>query len=124
MALKEYLDAINVEIDKRLGVEHEAQERALNKLENALEKRFDSMNEFRGQLRDQQAQFFTRSELESRSQANNDKHEQAGKRMQRMEDRINMMDGRSAGAANMWAWIVSGITVLTGIVTILVVLHH
>ncbi len=38
-------------------------EKAVNKAEQAAEKRFDAVNEFRGQLKDQAATFVTRTEL-------------------------------------------------------------
>ena len=40
-----------------------AAEKAVSKAEIAAEKRFDAVNEFRGQLKDQAATFVTRTEL-------------------------------------------------------------
>ncbi len=44
----------------------EASDKAITKAEMATDKRFESINEFRGQLRDQQADFLTRPYYEAR----------------------------------------------------------
>jgi ABC-type Zn uptake system ZnuABC Zn-binding protein ZnuA len=48
--------------DKKVEAAYLAAEKAVNKAEAASEKRFESINEFRAQLKDQQATFITRSE--------------------------------------------------------------
>jgi hypothetical protein len=48
--------------EKQAALAMAAAEKAVSKAEIASEKRFDSVNEFRGQLKDQTATFITRAE--------------------------------------------------------------
>lgn len=63
--LKEHLEDRVTALKERLDERHKAQMEAIAKAEVAGEKRFDSVNEFRGQLTDQAATFVTRKELEA-----------------------------------------------------------
>jgi len=60
--LKEYFDAILVEKDKAITAALAAADRAAAKVETATTSRFDTVNEFRQTLTDQQATFVTRLE--------------------------------------------------------------
>lgn len=82
--LKEHFEALNEERDERNKQRFEAQEKAVNsaliaakeavtKAETAAEKRFDSVNEFRGQLKDQASTLMPRTETESRLNGLEDK---------------------------------------------------
>lgn len=51
------------EMDKRYQQRFEAQEKAIAKSEAAYDKRFESVNEFRGQLSDQVSTFLSRNEF-------------------------------------------------------------
>ena len=51
------------ERDRRYEQRFRAQEEAVSKAEHSTEKRLEGMNEFRSQLKDQQATFVTRAEL-------------------------------------------------------------
>jgi len=63
--LKELLAAADRRYEQRFDAQEKAVQAALNaaKAEQASEKRLDSVNEFRAQLRDQAGTFVTRSEL-------------------------------------------------------------
>ncbi len=52
--------------EKAVAAALAAAEKAVTKAELAAEKRFDAVNEFRGQLKDQAANFATRNEIEIR----------------------------------------------------------
>ena len=52
-------------LERLMDTRFESTERAVNKAETAAEKRFDSVNEFRGQLADQAASFLPRREAET-----------------------------------------------------------
>ncbi len=52
--------------EKAVGAALSAAEKAVTKAELAAEKRFDAVNEFRGQLKDQASTFATRNEIEIR----------------------------------------------------------
>lgn len=67
----------------------ESAERAIAKVEVATEKRFENVNEFRGQLKDQAATFMSRVEIESRFNANVE-------RITRLESSRDNLTGRFA----------------------------
>jgi len=54
------------EIQKRVEQRFEQAEHAVNIANTQLEKRLDSINEFRGQLKDQQSLFITKAEVDQR----------------------------------------------------------
>jgi hypothetical protein len=73
ISLREYIEAVLAERQRAIDAAFAAQksaidaaltaaERAVAKAETANEKRFESVNEFRATLKDQQASFITRSE--------------------------------------------------------------
>jgi hypothetical protein len=53
-------------MDEKTGLALTSSEKAVAKAEMATEKRFDSVNEFRGQLKDQAATLLTRVEADAR----------------------------------------------------------
>lgn len=63
-SLKEHLDDKIDDLAARLLERAEAQDKAIQKSEAAAEKRFESVNEFRGQLADQVKTFMTRETYE------------------------------------------------------------
>jgi hypothetical protein len=78
---------------------------AVTKAEIANEARFTSVNEFRATLSDQAATFITRTE-----------HDVLIERINRLEGRIDLKDGRGAGVNAAWA---VGIAALAGLIGIL-----
>lgn len=75
-----------------------AAEKAVSKAEAAAEKRFESVNEFRGQLTDQATTFISRNEYESKHEAlierMNGKDIVMGERMGRVENILANIQGR------------------------------
>lgn len=65
--------------EKAVAAALAAAEKAVTKAEIAAEKRFDAVNEFRGQLKDQSSTFVTRNEIDIRFQSIEEKIS-AGKR--------------------------------------------
>lgn len=63
-SLKEHLEQRIDDLAARLLERQEAQDKAILKSEVQMEKRFDSVNEFRGQLADQVKTFMTRETYE------------------------------------------------------------
>lgn len=91
-------------------------EKAVSKAEVAAEKRFESVNEFRGQLADQAAQFITRQELDIRIGASSDK-------IEALTSRIDSMTGTSAGSRQTFAtFLTIGAIVVTIVIAISTVL--
>jgi hypothetical protein len=88
---------------------------AVAKAEIAGEKRFDSINEFRGQLRDQQTTFMTRMEVDQRLSS-------LGERVTALQARVDQREGISTGASNLWGYFLGGsmliVAILGGVVTI------
>jgi hypothetical protein len=64
ITLKEHFDVILRERDLRYKERWDATETAIVKSEQAIEKRFESVNEFRAQLSDQTITFLTRKEYD------------------------------------------------------------
>jgi hypothetical protein len=79
-------------------------EKATVKAEVANEKRFDSVNEFRGALADAQSHFVTRVE-----------HESWGQRLDSLEKRLNVRDGRGLGLTSGWGYLATAIGIAAGI---------
>ena len=82
---------------------------AVNKAQQATEKRFDSVNEFRAQLKDQQTTFMSRAEVEQRMKALTDV-------VALLQQRVDKTEGQGTGAANLWALIVGALGLLFGAV--------
>lgn len=89
-----------------------AADRAVAKAETASEKRFEGVNEFRGQLADQAAQLMPRSEAEARIQAMADK-------LSEVVDRVNRSEGRGTGMQASWAIAVAVFGMLLGVAGLL-----
>jgi hypothetical protein len=90
-------------------------EKAVTKAEAAAEKRFEAVNEFRGQLSDQASQFMPRSESNVRYSALADK-------VDAIERRLDVMQGKSTGLSSVYGWIVGGVSLVVSIVVIVNVL--
>jgi hypothetical protein len=106
----EQLYAMIVEMDRRYEQRFNAQDKAVAaaldsakeavlKAEVASEKRFESINEFRGQLRDQQQTFVTRDEVAIRFRAVED-------RVQRLDEMALKNQARLEGFN--WLWGIAG----------------
>jgi len=90
-------------------------EKAILKAETATEKRFDSVNEFRQAMRDQQETFASKSETNMRL-------EDLSKRLDRVTSGMELSSGKSSGvvtAAIGLAWLVT-----TGIALLAIFLRH
>lgn len=73
--LKEHVDSMMAEKDKRDEQRFIAQKEAIGKVETATEKRFESVNEFRAQLSDQTRTLLPRTEFEAIKKAFDEKIE-------------------------------------------------
>jgi hypothetical protein len=109
----------NAAVDRRfLGAEKAVEaalasaERANIKAENATEKRFDAVNEFRGQLSDQAARLMPRAEVEQIVKGINEKID-------------DLRGTRRTGIASIGAMVV-GAVVVVGVVVqlIILILNH
>jgi hypothetical protein len=79
------------------------------KAETAAEKRFEAVNEFRGQLRDQAATFLPRAEYIA-------KNYDVERRLQAVEILASKHLGEARGSEALWGWIVgAGGFILAGL---------
>lgn len=77
-----------------------AADRAVTKAEVAAEKRFESQNEFRGQLKDQQANFVTRAELASIEKRFDEKIVALERENDNLRKSRSLIEGEKAGKEN------------------------
>ena len=85
---------------------------AVSKAELAGEKRFDSVNEFRAQLKDQAATLSTRAEVAVQIKAVSDK-------LDLTSAAVNELRSRGEGASSLWMVIAGGIGLLIGLAGVL-----
>lgn len=82
---------------------------ANEKAENAMEKRFEGVNEFRGAMGDQASRFITRSEVDQRMAASDKETAGLGSRLDRLE-------ARSGGLRDGWGYLVGLVGLIAGVV--------
>jgi hypothetical protein len=116
ISLREHIMALLAEMDRRFDAAIAAQDKAVQiamiasekavvKAEIAAEKRFESVNEFRGQLADQAATFMPRAEAEQRMSA--------------LGEKLDDLKGSSrAGAHTLWGYLVGAVGVVAAIVAL------
>lgn len=103
---KEKAENTRIEVQERANsARFEAQEKAVIKAEVANEKRLDAVNEFRGTLKDQQQNLVTRTEVDIRFKAVEDK-------ISLNNQQITQLVSRAEGAAQLWGVITVGIGLL------------
>jgi len=92
---------------KAVAVALESAEKAVIKAEEAANKRFESVNEFRQQLNDQTKTFMTRDEVETRFAA-------VAKDIAANTSRLDRTQGRDTGrSADLITWIAIGGLILS-----------
>ena len=102
--------AIN-SVRETMSVSLTNQATAVAKAEDANEKRFASVNEFRATLSDQATKFIARSEVEQRFTSMNEKIVDMSSRMDRNE-------GRGSGLNAGWGYLVAGLGLLLTVVSV------
>lgn len=110
------LQAALVAQEKAVAAALTAAKEAVNKAEMAAEKRFESVNEFRGQLADQTATLMPRTEYDTAHQAVIEK-------IDSLTDRMNRNEGKTMGSEITMGKIyaaIAAVGVVVGIVVILV----
>lgn len=94
-----------------IGAALQSAQEAVLKAEVATEKRFESVNEFRGTLSDQAATFISRNEIETLRAANDD-------RVADLTERLDRMEGRDAGVGARIASIRGSMAIYVGLATL------
>jgi hypothetical protein len=87
-------------MDEKTGLALTSSEKAVAKAETATEKRFDAVNEFRGQLKDQAATLMPRAEADAKFASMN-------KEIEELKKSANTAQGRSGGFNAAWGIAVS-----------------
>jgi restriction endonuclease Mrr len=131
-AQKTLSDAILTERDAKLADKFASLATAINKAEIATEKRFDSVNEFRAQLADQQKTFLTTNEYRLAHQNLQDVVSTNAKNLGDLsssqnktlsdiilvqKERIDKIDNKKEGGTAMWILIVGVVGFLTGMIS-------
>lgn len=124
--------------DKAVTAALDAASRAVEKAEKASEKRFDAVNEFRGQLSDQITTFLPRAEAELSIGRNSDAIHQVSsvvsglmgrsefdsvltrynERLLELSDRVTKGEGHGSGLASGWLYLLGAIAAISTIVNI------
>jgi hypothetical protein len=143
--LEERINALHLLLDERAEDQRRAMEAALasaekavGKAELAAEKRFDSVNEFRGQLTDQALTFMTRTEYEAGHQRLQEQvanladttnhfatraeagaiHDRFTEQINDLKDRMNRREGNGDGKAQLWGYFAAAIAIIGTIVIV------
>jgi hypothetical protein len=113
VSLRDYFTALLAEMDRRfvaallaqdkaVQIAMVASEKAVDKAETAAARRFESVNEFRGQLTDQAATFLGRVEY-------NSAHQALVEKIGDMSARIDRMEGAKTGGRDLWGYLAAAI---------------
>lgn len=94
--------------EKAIAAALSAAKEAVTKAEIAAEKRLDSVNEFRGQLRDQQATFISKAEAEQRLLALSEK-------LNSLQQRVDKNEGKNSGFSEGWGYVIGAIGLALGV---------
>ena len=99
---KDSQDAALTATEKAISAAMAASEKAISKAEVSAEKRFDSVNEFRNTLKDQQGTFADKAQMDFR--------------LGSIEKKIENWAGQIAGVGSVWAYVVGAIGAVFGLV--------
>lgn len=108
--------AILDERDKAVRAALAASEKGIDRVAADSDRRFATVNEFRGTLTDQAALFITRAEVEAAISRNTE-------RIQELADRVNKSEGRGAGLNAGWLIIAAAVPMIAAVVAIFVALR-
>lgn len=97
--LKLHFEALLDQRDKQIALALSAAEKAVTKAEAATEKRFDSVNEFRQTLTDQNKTFAS------------------AERVDGIMQRLDKIEGRAGGMSDGWRWILLGLGIIIAAAT-------
>lgn len=110
-AQKSAIDAALAAQEKAVAAALAAADRAVAKAEAAAERRFEGVNEFRGQLADQQRNLMPRAEADVEFRALREK-------MDALTTRVDKGEGKGAGLDAGWGYLIGGVGLLLTLLTI------
>lgn len=103
--------------EKAVAAALSAAKEAVAKAETAAEKRFEAVNEFRGQLTDQAATFVTRAEYEATRRGD-------VARVDELKGRVDTSGGRAGGLSAGWAALLGAVGLVVGLATLYAALRR
>ena len=103
--------------DKAVQAALDAAKEAVTKAETASEKRFEAVNEFRGQLSDQAQMFLPRAEFTVQ-------HDAVVAQLTALTNRMNRGEGRDSGSRATWDGILPVVSILISMVVAVVLIVH
>jgi hypothetical protein len=109
--LKAHYDQRFIDQERAVAAALAAADRAALKAETASEKRFDAVNEFRGQLADQASTFMPRQEAQVSIGSLADK-------LDLQAARLDKLEGRSSGFGSIGALVAGGVAILGTIIIV------
>lgn len=112
---KEAVNAALIAADKAVNAALSAADRAVAKAEIATEKRFDSVNEFRGALNDNARLLMPRAEAERAFAA-------LGEKIEELTKRVIAHEETAKGAIQGYGWVISILGAVTSVVTLIFLL--
>ncbi len=98
-----------------------ASEKAINKADSAIEKRLESVNEFRSQLKDQASTFITRNEVEQIVRGLEKMNEGSAEKIALIFGRIDRAEGTGKGLNAGWMFLVGGIGIIASISSVIAI---
>ena len=117
--LQQQLDDFRTLLDERAAAQTQAiaaallsAEKAVTKAENATEKRFDSVNEFRAQLADQASQFMPREVAETQTA-------EFRNQIAAITTRLDLQDGAAANAHRSLTFAIALVGLFVSIVVVI-----
>ena len=105
--------------ERGLAAALSAADRATAKAEVAAEKRFEAVNEFRGQLADQAATLMPRTEAEQRFSALTEKIDEQRKTIDALREMAVAVGGRSAGMSAGYGYLIAAVGAISAVVAII-----
>lgn len=133
VSLREHLEAKILAESKRADARFDAMEaavtaafasaqRALEKTNQAMESRFEGVNEFRSALSDQAGSFVTKDALAALTDKLESATDQVRKDLDALERRFDLREGQEAGSRLTTGTLVTVITVGVGVIGLIVVI--
>lgn len=110
-ALEKTLCAKILALERAVSKAYSSSERALDKAELIVDRRLESMNEFRAAMKDQAGEFLTRKEHQVQLASITDK-------LDALQARLDKSEGRGGGMQALWGWIAAAISTLGALVAL------
>lgn len=112
ISLKEFFLTLLEERKQQFNNRFEAMDKAVSTATSSLDKRLDTMNEFRNTLKDQNATFLTKTEYDNR-------HTELSKQIEDLKLSRAEMAGKASQSSVNLAYAVTGIGLIISIVSLI-----